>query len=197
MKPVLTSTLTCPVCGFSKTETMPTDACQWFYECKQCKTLLKPKPGDCCVFCSYGDVPCPPIQMDRGCCSPSNDEVKTMKKLEIFDPAMCCPTGVCGVEVDPVLAQFAADLKWAEEKGVTVARYNLGQEPQTFAANPAVLKEMEAGMDRLPILAVNGHIVTTGMYPSRAQLAQKLELTPDDAPAPAKGGSCCGPKGCC
>ena len=71
-----------------------------------------------------------------------------MKKLEVFDPAMCCPTGVCGVEVDPVLAQFAADLKWVEAHGVAVARYNLGQEPQAFAANPAVLKEMEAGMDR-------------------------------------------------
>ena len=98
-----------------------------------------------------------------------------MKKLEVFDPAMCCSTGVCGVEVDPVLAQFAADLKWVEEHGVAVARYNLGQEPQAFAANPAVLKEMEAGMDRLPILALDGHITTTGMYPSRAQLAQKRD----------------------
>ncbi len=47
---------------------MPTDACQWFYECKGCGALLRPKPGDCCVFCSYGDTPCPPIQQDRGCC---------------------------------------------------------------------------------------------------------------------------------
>ena len=91
-----------------------------------------------------------------------------MKKLEVFDPAMCCSTGVCGVDVDPTLAQFAADLKWVEEHGMTVARHNLGQEPQAFASNPAVVKEMEAGMDRLPILAVDGHIVSTGMYPSRA-----------------------------
>ena len=97
-----------------------------------------------------------------------------MKKLEVFDPAMCCSTGICGVEVDPVLAQFAADLKWAEEQGIAVQRHNLGQEPQAFAANPAVLKEMEAGMERLPILAVDGDIVSTGMYPSRQQLAQKL-----------------------
>ena len=122
-----------------------------------------------------------------------------MKKLEVFDPAMCCSTGVCGVEVDPVLAQFAADLKWVEEHGVAVARYNLGQEPQAFAANPAVLKEMEAGMDRLPILALDGHITTTGMYPSRAQLAQKLDLKLDTADKPhIKAGSCCNPKtGCC
>jgi len=56
------STITCPVCGYQKSETMPTDACQWFYECAQCHTLLKPNDGDCCVFCSYGDVPCPPMQ---------------------------------------------------------------------------------------------------------------------------------------
>ncbi len=58
----LQSTLTCPLCGHKKLETMPTDACQWFYECEQCHEILKPKPGDCCVFCSYGDVKCPPIQ---------------------------------------------------------------------------------------------------------------------------------------
>lgn len=56
------STLTCPVCGHSKQEIMPTDACQWFYECEQCHTVLQSKPGDCCVYCSYGTVPCPPIQ---------------------------------------------------------------------------------------------------------------------------------------
>jgi hypothetical protein len=121
-----------------------------------------------------------------------------MKKLEVFDPAMCCATGVCGVEVDPVLAQFAADLKWVEQQAVSVQRYNLGQEPQAFAANPAVLKEMEAGMDRLPILAVDGHIVMTGVYPSRQQLAQKLALPATKASAAPAGQSCCAPKsGCC
>ncbi len=122
-----------------------------------------------------------------------------MKTLDVFDPAMCCSTGVCGVEVDPVLAQFAADLKWAEERGVIVKRHNLGQEPQAFAANPAVVKEMEAGMDRLPILSIDGHIVATGMYPSKAQLAQKLglSLSTDEKPR-IKAGACCTPKsGCC
>lgn len=61
----LRSTLTCPECGGRTTETMPTDACQYFYECTGCGTLLKPKPGDCCVYCSYADVPCPPIQEAR------------------------------------------------------------------------------------------------------------------------------------
>jgi hypothetical protein len=63
--PVLRSEITCPHCGHRKVEEMPTDACQFFYECEGCRTLLRPKPGDCCVFCSYGTVPCPPIQLER------------------------------------------------------------------------------------------------------------------------------------
>ncbi len=66
----LISVLTCPDCGHAEKETMPTNACQWFYDCKGCGILLKPKAGDCCVFCSYGTVPCPPIQEGDGCCSP-------------------------------------------------------------------------------------------------------------------------------
>jgi hypothetical protein len=61
-KIILESTLTCPHCSHRKTESMPTDSCQYFYKCESCGRLLKPKPGDCCVFCSYGTMPCPPIQ---------------------------------------------------------------------------------------------------------------------------------------
>jgi hypothetical protein len=71
----LRSTLTCPHCGLAAVETMPTDSCQFFYDCKGCGRVLRPKPGDCCVFCSYGSVPCPPVQQARargeepkGCC---------------------------------------------------------------------------------------------------------------------------------
>lgn len=60
------SVITCPYCGHKKGEQMPTDACQWFYECDSCGEILKPLPGDCCVFCSYGSVPCPPIQLQGG-----------------------------------------------------------------------------------------------------------------------------------
>ncbi|MCK9606957.1 MAG: phage terminase large subunit family protein [Methylomonas sp.] len=67
MKPEQASELTCPHCGHKKTEIMPTDACLWFYECEHCHTLLRPQPGDCCVFCSYGSVKCPPQQ---ACCQP-------------------------------------------------------------------------------------------------------------------------------
>ncbi len=66
--PVLASTLMCPHCGFAKREIMPTDACQYYYECEGCRTLLRPKPGDCCVFCSFGSVACPPVQAARRCC---------------------------------------------------------------------------------------------------------------------------------
>ena len=67
---ILQSVLTCPDCGHKKEETMPTDACQFFYQCENCKARLKPKKGDCCVFCSYGSVSCPPIQEKGGkkCC---------------------------------------------------------------------------------------------------------------------------------
>lgn len=121
-----------------------------------------------------------------------------MKTLEVFDPAMCCSTGVCGVDVDPVLAQFAADLKWLEGRGVQVTRHNLGQEPQAFAANPLVIKEMEAGIGRLPVILVNGSVACTGMYPSRPQLAAKLGIALDSADAPrAEEKSCCSGGGCC
>ena len=65
----LTSTLTCPECGTKTTDTMPTEACQYFWECPGCGVVLKPKPGDCCVWCSYGTVPCPPVQAGAGCCA--------------------------------------------------------------------------------------------------------------------------------
>jgi len=128
-----------------------------------------------------------------------------MKKLEIFDPAMCCSTGVCGVEVDPVLVAFNADLQWLAGQGVAVSRHNLSQEPQAFAANPAVLKELEAGMERLPVTLVDGRVVATGAYLSRAQLVQKLALDTAAAQVPADpfgvqvGAGCCKPGsgGCC
>lgn len=65
---VLQSTITCPECGHVKEEAMPTDACQWFYECENCKAVLRPKAGDCCVFCSFGTNKCPPIQSRQSCC---------------------------------------------------------------------------------------------------------------------------------
>jgi len=64
----LLSTISCPECRHEQEESMPTNACQFFYKCKSCKTFLKPKKGDCCVFCSFGSVACPPIQQNINCC---------------------------------------------------------------------------------------------------------------------------------
>lgn len=66
---ILVSTITCPKCGHRAAEQMPVNACQFFYDCRGCGARLRPKEGDCCVFCSYGSVPCPPIQEDRSCCA--------------------------------------------------------------------------------------------------------------------------------
>ncbi|MGA2776789.1 MAG: GDCCVxC domain-containing (seleno)protein [Steroidobacteraceae bacterium] len=66
---VLQSVLTCPLCGGTSIETMPTDACIYFHECAGCHRLLRPKAGDCCVFCSYGSVKCPPVQLAQDCCA--------------------------------------------------------------------------------------------------------------------------------
>ena len=69
MEVILKSTITCPQCGYKKEGNMPVDACRYFYTCEQCKAVLKPKSGDCCVFCSYGNVACPPIQKGKDCCA--------------------------------------------------------------------------------------------------------------------------------
>lgn len=101
-----------------------------------------------------------------------------MTKLEVFDPAMCCSTGVCGAEVDPRLPQFAADLEWVATQGVQVARHNLAQEPAAFVANATVRDLLGRwGSSCLPLVLHNQKILTKGRYPSRAQLAAMLELS--------------------
>ena len=69
---VFESDLTCPSCGFTKSELMPSDSCMYYYECTSCHSLIRPKPGDCCVFCSYGSTVCPPKQNEAICCDHSN-----------------------------------------------------------------------------------------------------------------------------
>jgi hypothetical protein len=67
-EPLMRSVITCPKCGLAAEEEMPVDACQYFYDCTGCGELLWPIAGDCCVFCSFGTVPCPPVQLAKGCC---------------------------------------------------------------------------------------------------------------------------------
>ncbi len=103
--------------------------------------------------------------------------------VEVFDPSMCCSTGICGPSVDPVLPRFAADLDWLAEHGVRVTRHNLAQEPAAFAAAPAVQGALtEQGTECLPLILVDGRIVSQGTYPTRAELASWTGL--DGTPAP-------------
>ena len=96
-----------------------------------------------------------------------------MKKIEIFDQAMCCPTGVCGPSVDLKLVQFASDLEWLKSKGVTVERYNLAQQPDKFADCKPVTDAMAlAGELCLPLILISGEIVSRNIYPHRSELAR-------------------------
>ncbi|HEX7487789.1 MAG TPA: arsenite efflux transporter metallochaperone ArsD [Anaeromyxobacteraceae bacterium] len=95
-----------------------------------------------------------------------------MAKVQVFDPAMCCSTGVCGPEVDPALVRFAADLEWLKTNGADVERFNLSQEPAAFVANTAVAAAMRTSDDALPLLLVDGKIVSQGSYPERGALAE-------------------------
>jgi AhpD family alkylhydroperoxidase len=95
-----------------------------------------------------------------------------MATIQVFDPAMCCSTGVCGVEVDQQLVAFAADVDWLKKQGVTVERFNLAQQPQAFAADVAIRQLLETqGETALPAVVVDGRIKQSGGYPSRDQLA--------------------------
>jgi len=115
------------------------------------------------------------------------------RTLEIYDPAMCCSTGVCGPTVDPVLVGFAADVKWLQDQGIQVRRYNLSQNPAAFVESDAVKQALgEKGEGALPLILVNGQIAATGRYPERAELAAWLKLKAAETPALAKSSCCCG-----
>ncbi len=105
-----------------------------------------------------------------------------MTRVEVFDPPMCCSTGVCGPEVDPELPRFAGDLAWLARSGVEVVRANLAQQPEAFARNSIVLEAMKKGDDALPLLLVDGKISCRGRYPSRKELAEWAGLDPASRP---------------
>jgi AhpD family alkylhydroperoxidase len=107
-----------------------------------------------------------------------------MNKVEVFDPPMCCSTGLCGPTVDPALARFSADLHWLTNEGVNVERYNLAQQPLAFATNPVVKGALETeGNQCLPLILVNGQIASRGAYPAREELA-RLSGVGAGVPAP-------------
>jgi arsenite methyltransferase len=124
-----------------------------------------------------------------------------MPTIKIFDPPMCCSTGLCGPEPDPALVQFAADLKVLATRGIEVERYNLSQQPEVFIAEPVVRTSVETlGTDVLPMIVRDGRIVSHSRYPSLAELETLLA----EEPAPAftldilSGGDACSQgSGCC
>lgn len=104
------------------------------------------------------------------------------KNITVYDPAMCCSTGVCGPEVDPKLARFSADLDWLAAQGVTVRRFNLAQEPGAFAEDAGVRAALEdEGESALPLIKAGDAVVSSGAYPSRNEIAAWVGLA--DAPS--------------
>lgn len=120
-----------------------------------------------------------------------------MTKLQIFDPPMCCTSGVCGTNVDTKLVKLLNDIEWLKLKGVEVERYGLAFEPQAFVSNPVVKETLEKdGNDCLPLVLVDNKVVSKGSYPDRAKLAELCgvkfeEETATDAENVSVG--CCGP----
>ncbi len=105
-----------------------------------------------------------------------------MSKLKVYDPAMCCSTGVCGPQVDMTLVGFAADLDWLKRQGVEVERYNLSQQPAAFVANSVVSEEVRRDINVLPILLVDDEIVCRGRYPLRTELADLFSIKDEGRP---------------
>lgn len=102
-----------------------------------------------------------------------------MKSIQIYDPPMCCSSGVCGVEVDQALVDFSASIEWAKQQGAKIERFNLAQQPTAFAEN-AVVKGLldHGGQTVLPITLLNKELVLAGRYPSRDDLARWVGLQP-------------------
>ncbi|MCI4674556.1 arsenite efflux transporter metallochaperone ArsD [Candidatus Mycolicibacterium alkanivorans] len=128
-----------------------------------------------------------------------------MSKVEVFEPALCCATGVCGDDVPQELVTFSADLDFVRTRGGDVSRYNLASEPLAFAQNEAVKAFLHvAGSDGLPLVLVDGVTAMTGRYPDRRQLAAWAGV---EMPTPAgrllditdtsAAEDCCGNSGCC
>ncbi len=114
--------------------------------------------------------------------------------IRVFDPAMCCSTGVCGPSIDPDLARFAADVDWLQKQGVTVERFNLSQQPAAFAETPAVKEALARGVDVLPLVLVGDRIAIEGSYPSRETLAALAGVIVKKlATVPAATTGCCAP----
>jgi len=123
-----------------------------------------------------------------------------MKTIEVYDPPMCCSTGVCGTEVDPKIVQFASDLSWLKQQGADIQRFNLAQQPAAFAGNSAVREALVSrGNSCLPLVLVDGLIATSSIYPTRDQLSALAGIgeTGCCGDSEEAGEGCCGGSSCC
>lgn len=128
-----------------------------------------------------------------------------MKKMSIYEPAMCCSTGLCGVGVDPELLRISTVLNTLKQKGIEVSRYNLTSAPMEFVNSKAVNDFVNAnGPDKLPVTLLDGNIIISGRYPTNAEFTKLLGLPADmlngqntEANPPEQSGGCCCNGGCC
>lgn len=124
-----------------------------------------------------------------------------MKKLQVFDPALCCSTGVCGTEIDQSLVNFSADVDWLKHSGVQIERFNLAQQPMDFVNNAVAKAFLErSGAEGLPLILVDGEIAMAGRYPTRNELARFSGILSSSGDAPAsevKAEDCRSGSKCC
>lgn len=120
-----------------------------------------------------------------------------MRKMEIFDPAMCCATGVCGPSIDPELMRIATVINSLKEKGIIIKRHGLANEPQDFITNKVISDLLQKeGVEVLPVTLVDGVVAKTKAYPTNEEIEKWLEIKIDSKPLIF--GSCgCSPQGCC
>ncbi|NMF89087.1 arsenite efflux transporter metallochaperone ArsD [Aromatoleum petrolei] len=119
-----------------------------------------------------------------------------MKSIQIFDPALCCSSGVCGVDVDQQLVTFAADVEWAKQQGIGLERFNLAQQPLAFAQNAVVKGFLErSGAESLPLILIDGEFALAGRYPTRDELARWAGVQAE--PVGKASGGCCSGGRCC
>ena len=124
-----------------------------------------------------------------------------MKNLQVFDPALCCSTGVCGADVDQALVDFSADVDWLKHAGGHIERFNLAQQPMAFADSAVVKGFLErSGAEGLPLILLDGEIAMAGRYPTRKEVARFAgisETSSEIAAAEVKSEGCCSGSKCC
>ncbi len=122
-----------------------------------------------------------------------------MKKLQVFDPALCCSTGVCGTEVDQALVNFSADVDWLKHAGGQIERFNLAQQPMDFVNNAVAKAFLErSGAEGLPLILVDGEIAMAGRYPTRSELARLAGISSASGDASVSETQvCCSGSKCC